>query len=457
MSPTQTVLWDQIEYSGNPAAFAWVLPIHAGAVVQLSHDEWFAALDAMTAPVITGPTTNCGGGGGSGGCLGSTKAAALSGDSTGNSGVQVISQTVVGPYDTATLRSTDPHALETWLDANGYAISDAFRPTIAAYVSEGFDFIALRLQPGQGVQSMQPVRVVTAGADPTLPLRMVAAGAGAQVGITLYVISEGRYEAQSPFFNAVIDGSKLVWQHSLGRSNYQDLSQSLMQSNGGRTWLTEFAGTASLATSSNAPGACPFGSAGGAITYSPGESLGDVYYGQCQCNAPTLCAGPIFDLPASEAGVSGDAGGDAGVDAGGDADVSVDSGAGGDAVSTVDAGACGMDPCAAFDDLDVALVGLHPGDTWVTRLRSILPAGALSEGDLHIQAATPQTPVSNFYRAAVYDDPAYNPCPGGGSQGGCSAGAAPANLVERGLVPGGFAFLAAALVRRRVRRRLRRD
>lgn len=227
MSPVQSVLWDQIKYSGNPATFAWVLPVRAGAIVQLSHDEWFAALDAMTSPVITGPASNCGGGSGVG--CGSSQASPGTALADGeNGGVQVISQAVVGPYDTVTLRSTDPHALETWLDANGYAIADAFRPTIAAYVSEGFDFIALRLQPGKGVQAMKPVRVVTAGADPTLPLRMVAAGAGARVGITLFVVSEGRYEAHSPFFNAVIDDSKLVWLHAIGRSNYQDLSQALM-------------------------------------------------------------------------------------------------------------------------------------------------------------------------------------------------------------------------------------
>ena len=67
-------------------------------------------------------------------------------------------------------------------------------PIIAAYVNEGFDFLALKLQPGQGVQAMRPVRVTTQGAGLTLPLRMVAAGTGATVGITLWVVADGRYE-----------------------------------------------------------------------------------------------------------------------------------------------------------------------------------------------------------------------------------------------------------------------
>ena len=80
---------------------------------------------------------------------------------------------------------------------HGYAIDPSVKPIIDAYTAEGFDFIALRLLPGQGVQQMKPVRVVTPGMSPTLPLRMVAAGTGANVAITLFVIGEGRYEAQN--------------------------------------------------------------------------------------------------------------------------------------------------------------------------------------------------------------------------------------------------------------------
>ncbi len=58
-SPLQSVLWDQIQYSGNPSDFAWVLPVTPGAMIQLSQDAWMASLDAATAPVVTGPTPNC--------------------------------------------------------------------------------------------------------------------------------------------------------------------------------------------------------------------------------------------------------------------------------------------------------------------------------------------------------------------------------------------------------------
>ena len=414
VSTRQTVLWDQIKYSGNPSEFSWVLPVQPGAVVELSHDEWFAALDAMTNPAITGPTVSCGGGGP--GCAfggeGDDSNSATTG-AGGGGGVQVLSQSVVGPYDTVTLQSSDPNALEAWLDVNGFALPDAFRPTIAAYVGAGFDFIALRLQPGQGVQAMQPVRVVTPGADATLPLRMVAAGVGAQVGITLYVISEGRYEAQSPFFNAVVDDSKLVWFQSENRSNYQELSQQIMQSNNARTWLTEYSKQTSLLSSAQPPAYPTYCGS----SYAYGSTLADVYFNQCRCKPSNLC-------PAGDA-----------------------SGADLDAASP-DA-ACNPDPCAGFDDVDTALVGIHPEDAWVTRMRALLPVDALSEGDLHVQASAAQTAVSNQHSTETYSDPNYAPC---GTKGGCSATPSRADPFANWLAVGAFTFAGASLVRRRVRR-----
>jgi hypothetical protein len=406
VSTQQTVLWDQIQYSGNPTEFSWVLPVRSGAVVQLSNDEWFAALDAMTRPVITGPVRNCGAGGAGIGC-GSASPLALNAGSGGGESVEVISHSVVGPYDTVTLRSTDPQALETWLNVNGFVLPDTFRPTIGAYVGEGFDFIAMRLQPGQGVQSMQPVRVVTPGADATLPLRMVAAGVGAQVGITLYVISEGRYEAKSPFFNEVIDDSKLVWIRTQNRSNYQELSQQLMQSHNKRTWLTEFSGPASLVASpSSGRGYCPQGPNGGVATAFPGQSLADIYAQQCACKSVS-CANA--SAPSLDAGGSPATG-------------------------------------VGLDDLGVALVGMHPQSTWVTRMRALLPVDALSEGDLHIQASASQSFVANAHSANAYDDPSYSPC---GTKGGCSSSAAGEASFQKWLVVWASAFTGFALVRRR--------
>ena len=44
----QTILWDQITYTGNPSAFAYVIPARQGTRVEASTDPWFQALDASS-------------------------------------------------------------------------------------------------------------------------------------------------------------------------------------------------------------------------------------------------------------------------------------------------------------------------------------------------------------------------------------------------------------------------
>jgi hypothetical protein len=223
ISPTQTTLYDQIQYSGSPSDFAWVLPIHGQVGLGVSSDLLFSVLEQNTqttivAPPFPCPACNCGAVPGNAVAYGAPAGAS---DSM-NGGVTVIAQEVVGPYATVQLHpssTTDTAALTAWLQANGYVIPSAVDPIIFAYVQEGFDFLAIKLVPGQGVQAMRPISVTSSGAALSLPLRMVAAGTGATVGITLWVVSSGRYEPKN-FASFAIDASSLVWDWSSRSSNY---------------------------------------------------------------------------------------------------------------------------------------------------------------------------------------------------------------------------------------------
>jgi hypothetical protein len=248
VSPAQTTLYDQIKYAGNPASFAWVLPIHGTVDVGLSADVLFASVDAITQTTIQSPTPNCPV---PAGCHAYPSAGSQSNGSSKDDGanpgyggptttppVMVVKSENVGPYETVQLSTTDPNALDTWLATNGYAIPAGEQSTLAAYVSEGFNFLAMKLQPGQGVQSMRPVRVTMTGASLALPLRMAAIGTGATVGITIWVVADGRYEPQNfPYFR--IEDSELVWDFQTSSSNYTTLRQQHEQALGGKGWEVE--------------------------------------------------------------------------------------------------------------------------------------------------------------------------------------------------------------------------
>lgn len=406
VSQEHTILWDQIEYSGDPKEFAWVLPVRRGTRVELSRDEWISALDATTQPRILQPPPPFSGDDGCDGvgCASSSEAFSAGASAGGPPPVQVVSQGVVGPYETVTLRTEDAAALQTWLRDNGYAIPTAIEPVIAAYTAEKLDFVALKLRPGQGVRAMKPVRIVTPGADATLPLRMVAAGVGANVGLTLFVISEGRYRPQN-FPEVTLDDTKLVWKSAENRSNYQELSLATMaEAPGGRGWLVEYANRPTL-----------FGGIGGGFQGGPVQgtsSLHDAYYGQCTgvpYTPPTTSTEPpdAGEEEPLDAGsdAEGDPDAEAPFDDAGPADAASDAPSSGETHG--DAGStepppeepqCAPTACCAFDDLELAIKGMNRSDVWVTRLRANLPVAALNE-DLRLEAHPQQQIVSNIHNA----------------------------------------------------------
>ncbi len=345
VSSQQTTLYDQIKYTGNPKDFAWVLPINGSAKVGLSADVVFTTLGSMTESSVSPPPMNCplppdscsqnyaedrgaptasGAGGSSSGGSGGV---AL------DSGVVVTHQEQVGPYETVQLHASDPSALNTWLGDHGYVIPSDVQPIISAYVGEHYDFLALKLAPNQGVSAMRPVRVTTAGGSPVLPLRMVAAGTGATVGITLWVIAEGRYEPQNfPTFQVKADD--LIWDWKTSSSNFTQLRADKTAASNGRGWETENSTDLSQGQISNTilQGSSPGSSSGG---------VGNVDY--------------------------------VGIDAGAD-------------------GGPGESPNQVRqDDLDTLFAGMKGGGTVrVTRLRSDLAHAALA-ADLVLQASSDQS------------------------------------------------------------------
>jgi hypothetical protein len=425
ISPVQTVLWDQIKYAGNPAGFAWVLPVKAGAYIEASNDSWFEALDAATSTRVVPPQLNCsfpndgfseGGGSGSGCGCGSGAGADFGG--TGGTGegpvlppppVTVTHEGSIGPYETVTVHANVPDALPMWLTSHGYAIDPSITPVINAYVNEGFDFIALRLQPGLGVQQMKPVRVVSPGASPTLPLRMVAAGTGANVDLTLFVISEGRWETDKNFPNALVNVKDLTWDFNTDASNFAAVRQKMLASGDGRSWLTTYSKRGALLSTINNPTtSTPVQYSVSSGGFNNPTTIAELFALQGLMNGETSsdqCTGAFTSYAQSSLLVvdvcTGQGGG---------------GGAGGGGGTGGGSGSCGTPglgqidsrefACDKLDDMAVALTGLHPRDVWLTRLEANLPRAALNL-DLNLQGSQLFGEVENWLTAPTPLNP---PC-----------------------------------------------
>ncbi|HVU03191.1 MAG TPA: DUF2330 domain-containing protein [Polyangiaceae bacterium] len=360
----RTVLWDQIKYTGEPSDFAWVLPIEPGAYVETASDAFFETLDAFSVATVTAPNVLCASANsGNSGCGFSSSAddSKASPTAAGYDGpsVNVIHEGTVGPYDTVTLSASNGGSLRVWLGDHGYSIPPDIDPVIDSYVAEGSDFIALRLSPGQGVNSMQPVRVVTPGGPAMLPLRMVAAGTGQFVDIVLFVLGEGRYQLDD-FHETFVDPAKITFDVQANQSNYLAVREDALGMYGGYSFLTAFA------------------------TPSPFE-LGAQTNGQFGFQ-PYSFAETYFQQAAQDDGRSLT-----------------------ESCSNVDAalarsGVVGSDippaslTCSGYSDLSAALEGMNPRLVWLTRLELDLPREALG-ADCKVSLSKTQANVSGKFVA----------------------------------------------------------
>ncbi len=395
ISQQQTTLWDEVQFAGSPSSFAWVLPIKGTATVGLSSDILFQTLDSFTAPQVQEPTENCPQ---TSECGASDEAEGSdtgSASGSGGGGVTVLEQAEVGPYETVQLASTNPGALASWLTAHGYVIPSAASSVIAAYVNDGFNFLALKLAPGEVVSTMRPVRVTTSGASPVLPLRMVAIGTGATTGITLWVIGDGRYEPQNfPFF--ALTNAEIVWDWNTNTSNYDTLRTTMEASLAGRGWQVE--SSLELAQS--------------LLSGTVDQSCG--YYGSSETSAS-------FTTTSSD-GASSTA-------------------SGGASSGSATAGGCYL-PLAGGDgdaevpleqDLTAVFAGVAPPNARITRMRSDIAHSALT-ADLNLQASADQSELSNIYVPASTSGtpplcPVFTPCtdPFGASGIGTGSGTGSGN------------------------------
>ena len=375
VSPIQSTLYDQIQYSGSPSNFAWVLPIHGTVQVGLSADVLFDSVAALTQTVINPPPLSCPR------RRAASPAGLRSATATSSSGREDRRHRR-DPGHGARLAERRPlRDRAAPLDRRERAQQLARRerlqhprrrqPILAAYNAEGFDFLAMKLLPGQGVQSMRPVRVTTAGASLSLPLRMASIGTGAITGITIWVVADGRYEPQNfPFFH--IDDSALVWDFAVSSSNYTTLRTQHEADLKNAGWEIESSIDLNEQSITN-------------VILSGGQ-----YYANGGFGGGTV-SDPSMDYLAI--GTPPDGGTEGGTDAGADS--------GYESAEQV-----------RDDDISALFVGMTGPSVRITRVRSDIAQTAMNQ-DIVFQAASDQSELSNVHnltQSINFTCPIYNGC-----------------------------------------------
>lgn len=211
--------------------FAWVIPIPEPidpASVATTGAEMFNALELATAPRFTFHWTETnyvssyGGGGGGGGytrrnpgeatgcgCDGeytdtSTYYFAGTDATSGGGGysettvteevaVQVVAESVVGPFAIEVITASDAVEFASWLDANGYDLPEDGVEPLQQYVDLGMAYLGVKLAPDFPVGPIDTLQFTYPSTMPMIPIVLTAVASADDLPITTYILADDPY------------------------------------------------------------------------------------------------------------------------------------------------------------------------------------------------------------------------------------------------------------------------
>lgn len=240
-----------IQYGGDPSAFAWILPIPTSDDMQvpdlaLAPPSLLRDLELATQPTIVPPPTKCT----------QSPTASFGGVAMSDSGddddatdangeVDVTDLPSVGPFDNELIQSDDVDALVTWLGENGYLVTDAMEPALADYVAGGLSFLGVKLLPDAAVSEIAPLSITWPGTEPMIPLRLTSISAEPEMGLLVFVAADSAFES-SNWTTMELDRGQLKWDPVRNQSNYQGLLSYTLDRVGGQGFVVERAQASDL-------------------------------------------------------------------------------------------------------------------------------------------------------------------------------------------------------------------
>ena len=279
----------QIQYTGNPERFAWVVPMPKKPKITAGSQTLFDRLLQGTVPtfqVQNTAVTGCSQGNFSDsesmfGC-GSTSYTAdaasnapfspgtANGAAGGGqpSGPQVIARASVGSYETVTLSGGTADELLGWLNENNYLIPDTTSQFLKDYLEQKFVFVAVKLTAGAGLDEIHPLVFSYEGDQPCVPLKLTAVAAVENMGVRTFFLGSERF-APKNYKHVVVNELMFDWTAATGavsnafnpipmqdqvrQINYKEVITQAVDSPiaNGRAFVTEYAGTSSVVSSAN--------------------------------------------------------------------------------------------------------------------------------------------------------------------------------------------------------------
>lgn len=244
----------QIQYTGDPQKFAWIIPVTAVPDFSIGSEQLFNNLLASTVPTYAftftsdceereRPQIGCATLALSDG--GSFGTGDTSGVTTTDGGFEVVKREIVGAFEIVVLSGGTSQEVYDWLSTNGYYQDMAALPIIEEYLKEKYYFAAAKLLHGAGTDEIQPIVMTYAGDTPCVPLRLTRIAAVPDMGVRVFGLGEARY-VPANYRHVEINDAAIDWVNLA--DNYTDVVREAIDTPGadGRAFVTEFVNSTGL-------------------------------------------------------------------------------------------------------------------------------------------------------------------------------------------------------------------
>ncbi len=251
----------QIQYEGDAESFAWIIPVQTVPEVLVGNQALFDNLLSATVPTFTLQTRfeDCGDGGGVGLCAmedaGSIQLAGDDevGDDGGDAGEEgggpeILDRGFAGAFEYVVLTGDTIDEIVDWLDTNSYAQDPDAPPILDEYLQDGFVFVAVKLRGGADVDEIHPLAIRYPGIEPCVPIKLTRIAAVDDMAIRTFFLGETR-AAPTNWPHVVINPARIDWVGGAAASYLEVVSLAIDEA-GGRAFVTEYAGTSAIVSTS---------------------------------------------------------------------------------------------------------------------------------------------------------------------------------------------------------------
>lgn len=228
----------QISYTGDDEQFSWVLPLTSLPKLGIGSDSIFQVLEQSTAPRFQLDFENQDGCWAQFNCPMAAAGGREDSSNDGGSGVKILAQENVGPYNTVVISGNSGAELVKWLTDNGYQQPAEATPLIDQYAKTGYVFLALKLQKDKSSGDLAPIVVTLDEASPCLPLRLTGIVAAPEMPIVAWVLGESRAIPKN-FLHVELNEATVDWLKP--GNNYKTVVSKAVDQASGHAFTTELA------------------------------------------------------------------------------------------------------------------------------------------------------------------------------------------------------------------------